>query len=427
MDSSSARHALATWPLLLGMGMLMLGAGLQGTLIGLRATMEGFMPFVTGVVMSCYYVGYIGGSVWTPVLLQRVGHIRVFAALTAVASVTILLQAAFVTPIWWGALRLVSGLCFAGIYVVAESWLNGRATNENRGTLLALYMLTLYGGLGGGQYLLTLADPAGPMLFLLISVTISLAVVPMSLSVQRAPEFEIPRKIRYREIYRQSPMGVVAVIISGVVTSSIFSMGPVYAQLSGLDPSEIATFMGVSILAAVITQLPIGRWSDRTDRRTVLIAICLIALVAAIAAAIIGTESKAILFILAAAFGGIALTLYSLSVSHINDHLAADEIVSASSAVVTLNGLGSIVGPLIVSLMMKYYGPPAYFFSLAGMLGSLVLYAAWRKIRRAAVPTYFKLPFINVQPQAVSGQMMAQVAHDAAVASADDVPPREAL
>ena len=420
MVSSSARHVLATWPLLLGMGMLMLGAGLQGTLIGLRATMEGFMPVIIGVVMSCYYVGYIGGSVWTPVLLQRVGHIRVFAALTAVASVTILLQAAFVTPIWWGALRLVSGLCFAGIYVVAESWLNGRATNENRGTLLALYMLTLYGGLGGGQYLLTVADPAGPMLFLLISVTISLAVVPMSLSVQRAPEFEIPRKIRYREIYRQSPMGVVAVIISGVVTSSIFSMGPVYAQLSGLDPSEIATFMGVSILAAVITQLPIGRWSDRTDRRTVLIAICLVALVAAVAAAIIGTASKALLFILAAAFGGIALTLYSLSVSHINDHLAADEIVSASSAVVTLNGLGSIVGPLIVSLMMKYYGPPAYFFSLAGMLGTLVLYAAWRKIRRAAVPTYFKLPFINVQPQAVSGQMMAQVAHDAAVASAQE-------
>lgn len=426
MASSSARHVLATWPLLLGMGMLMLGAGLQGTLIGLRATMEGFMPFITGVVMSCYYVGYIGGSVWTPLLLQRVGHIRVFAALTAIASVTILLQAVFVTPIWWGALRLVSGLCFAGIYVVAESWLNGRATNENRGTLLALYMLTLYGGLGGGQYLLTVADPAGPMLFILISVTISLAVVPMSLSVQRAPEFEIPRKIRYREIYRQSPMGVVAVIISGVVTSSIFSMGPVYAQLSGLDPSEIATFMGVSILAAVITQLPIGRWSDRTDRRTVLIAICLVALVAAVAAAIIGTASQVILFVLAAAFGGIALTLYSLSVSHINDHLAADEIVSASSSIVTLNGIGSIGGPMIVALMMKYFGPPAYFFSLAAMLGSLVLYAVWRKIRRAAVPRDLKLPFINVQPQAVSGQMMAQVAHDAAVAD-DDVPPREAL
>jgi MFS family permease len=281
--------------------------------------------------------------------------------------------------------------------------------------------------LGGGQYLLTVADPGGPMLFLLISVTISLSVVPMSLSVQRAPEFEIPRKIRYRELYRQSPMGVVAVIISGVVTSSIFSMGPVYAQLSGLDSSEIATFMGVSILAAVITQLPIGRWSDRMDRRTVLIAICLIALAAAMAAAIIGTASKAILFILAAAFGGIALTLYSLSVSHINDHLAADQIVSASSSIVTLNGLGSIVGPLIVSLMMKFFGPPAYFFSLAGMLGSLVLYAVWRKIRRAAVPLDFKLPFINVQPQAVSGQMMAQVAHDAAVATADDAQRREAV
>src|SRR5690606_32759824 len=196
---------------------------------------------------------------------------------TAIASVAILLQAAFVTPFWWGVLRLVSGVCFAGIYVVAESWLNGRATNESRGTLLALYMLTLYGGLGGGQYLLTLADPRGPMLFLLISVLISLAVVPMSLSVQRAPELEIPSKIRYRELYRLSPMGVVAVVVAGVVSSSLFSIGPVYARLIGLRASDIATFMGVSILAAVITQLPIGRWSDRTDRRTVLIAVCLIA------------------------------------------------------------------------------------------------------------------------------------------------------
>lgn len=398
------------------MGMLMLGAGLQGTLIGLRATLEGFLPFVTGVVMSCYYVGYIFGSVGTPRLMQRVGHIRVFAALTAVASVAILLQAVYVTPLAWGTLRLVSGVCFAGIYVVAESWLNGRATNASRGTLLALYMLTLYGGLGGGQYLLTAADPRGPMLFVLISVMISLAVVPMSLSVQRAPEFEIPSKIRFSELYRLSPMGLVAVIVSGVVTSALFSIGPVYAKLIGLGASDIATFMGVSILAAVITQLPIGRWSDRTDRRTVLIAICLIALIAAIAAGMIGTHSKAILFMLAAAFGGIALTLYSLSVSHINDHLAPDQIVSASSSIVTLNGLGSIAGPLIVSLMMKYYGPSAYFFSLAGMVGSLIVYATWRKLRRAAIPADSRVPFINVQPQAVSGQMMGQVAQEAATA-----------
>ena len=414
--ASPARQVFSTWPLLFGMGMLMLGAGLQGTLIGLRATIEGFPPFVTGVVMSCYYVGYIGGSAGTPLMMQRVGHIRVFAALTAIASVAILLQAALVTPVWWGLLRLISGVCFAGIYVVAESWLNGRATNQTRGTLFALYMLTLYGGLGGGQYLLTAADPRGPMLFLLISVTISLAVVPMSLSVQRAPEIEIPSKIRYRELYRLSPMGVVAVIVAGVVSSSLFSMGPVYARLIGLGARDIAMFMGVSILAAVITQLPIGRWSDRTDRRTVLIAVCLIASVAAVAGGMIGTLSKATLFILAAAFGGIALSLYSLAASHINDHLAADQIVSASSSIVTLNGLGSILGPLIVSLTMRHFGPPAYFFSLAVMLGSLVLYAVWRKIRRGAVPDPLKLPFINVQPQAVSGQMMAQVAHDAAVA-----------
>lgn len=403
------------------MGMLMLGAGLQGTLIALRATLEGFAPFVTGVVMSAYYMGYIGGSIGTPRLMQRVGHIRVFAALTAVASVAILLQAMLVTPVFWGVLRLASGVCFAGIYVVAESWLNDRASNENRGTLLALYMLILYGGLGGGQYLLVTADPTGPMLFILTSAMISLAVVPMSLSAQHAPDFKIPRKIRFGEMYRLSPMGVVVVVASGVVTGSLFSMGPVYAQAIGLERSEIATFMGVSIIAAVLTQLPIGRWSDRTDRRTVFIFVCVLATIAAIAAGIVGTGSKWLLYVLAAAFGGIVLSLYSLAVSHINDHLAADQIVSASSSVVLLNGMGSVAGPLFVSLMMKYFGPPAFFFSLAALIASLVLYAMWRKGRRSAVPEALKVPFINAQPQAASGQMVAQAAQEAAVAHAGTV------
>lgn len=427
MSPTPVRSLLATWPLLLGMGVLMLGAGLQGTLIALRATLEGFPPFVVGVVMSCYYVGYIAGSAGTPLLLQRVGHIRVFAALTAVASVAILLQAVLVTPLFWGVLRLASGVCFAGIYVVAESWLNDRATNESRGLLLGVYMLTLYGGLGGGQYLLVTADPAGPMLFVCTSVLISLAVVPMSLSVQRAPDFHVPRKIRFADIYRLSPMGVVGVVIAGVVTSSLFSMGPVYAQLSGLDHSEIAMFMGVSIIAAMLTQLPVGRWSDRTDRRTVLIIVCLLATIVAIAAGMIGTLSKRVLFVLAAAFGGIALSLYSLAASHINDHLDPDQIVSASSSIVLLNGLGSIAGPLFVSLMMKSLGPPAYFFSLAGMVASLVAYAAWRKWRRSAVPEELKVPFISAQPQAASGEMMAQIAHDAALANTSTRDDEEAV
>lgn len=410
---------MTSWPLLLGMGLLMLGAGLQGTLTGVRATQDGFATFVTGLVMSCYYVGYMTGSVCAPRLVQRVGHIRVFATMSSIAAATILLQAAFVAPVTWAGLRFVSGFCFAGIYVVAESWLNDRATNQNRGSLLALYMAVLYVGLGTGQFLLNLADTAGPALFMLVSALISLAAVPMTLSVQRAPEFEIPRKIAFQQLFRVSPLGVVGVIVSGVVTSCLFAIGPVYAQLIGLDATDTATFMGVSILAAMATQFPIGRLSDRVDRRSVLTAVCIAAAVIAIAALMFATMSKAILFVLAAAFGGIALTLYSLSLSHINDHLEPEQIVSASASVLLLNGAGSMLGPLLISMLMSAFGAVAYFGSLAVLVASLGLYAVWRKGRRAAVPTDHKIPFVTAQPQAV-GHMLADVAQQR-VGARDDV------
>lgn len=416
MTESSTRHLYLTWPLLLGMGLLMLGAGLQGTLIGLRATLEGFPTFVIGVVMSCYYVGYILGSFVTPELVQRVGHIRVFAALTAIASVTILLQAVIVTPSVWALLRLASGFCFAGIYIVAESWLNDRATNENRGGVLAVYMLVLYIGLGSGQFLLTAADPAGPLLFLLTSVMISIAVVPMSLSVQRAPEFQLVQRIRLGELFHVSPMGVVGVIMSGVLTGALFSIGPVYANLIGLNAADIATFMAVSILAAVLTQIPIGRLSDRMERRSVLIIVCSLAAAFAAAAAVLGTLSKLILFVLAACFGGIALTLYSLSLSHINDHLDPRQMVSASASVILLNGAGSVAGPVLFSVLIVAFGPTAYFGGMAALMGSLALYALWRKRQSAPVPFGLKVPFVGAQPQAVSGQLVAEAAQDMAVA-----------
>lgn len=420
MQGSTTRHFHSIWPLLLGMGLLMLGAGLQGTLIGLRATLDQFPVVLTGAVMSCYYIGYIGGSVCAPQLVQRVGHIRVFAALTSLASVTILVQALFVTPFVWALLRIASGFCFAGIYVVAESWLNDRASNSNRGGALAMYMLVLYIGLGGGQFLLNLADPAGATLFILVAVLISLAVVPMTLTVQRAPEFDIPHKIGIAELYRASPMGVVGVTASGMIASALFSMGAVYARLIGFDAHDIATFMGVSILAAVLTQLPIGRLSDRVDRRSVLIVVCLLAAGLAAAAAAFGVMSRTLLFVLAASFGGIALTLYSLSLSHINDHLRPEQMVSASGVVILMNGVGAIAGPLLVAALMERFGPAAYFWSLAALVGSLALYAIWRKGRRPAVAAEHKVKFVTTQPQAASGQMIGAIVQDAAVAR-DDV------
>jgi MFS family permease len=389
-----------TWPLFLGMGALMLGAGLQSTLLGLRATLEGFTPVVTGAIMSCYYVGYVFGTLIAPPLLRQVGHIRVFAALAAVASMTILVQGAFVNPFSWGVLRLVSGICFAGIYVVAESWLNDRASRSNRGTLFAVYMIVCYVGLGAAQFLLVLSDPRTPNPFMLVSVLISLAMVPIVLSARQVPERAAPCKVRLLELYRDTPLGVVGVMTSGLISSIIFSMGPVYARLSGLETSSVAAFMAVSILAAVATQYPVGRMSDRMDRRTMIAAVCTLAMLIASSIVIFRDMPHALFLALAALFSGSSLTLYSLSVSHVNDKLEPAQMVAASSALLLLNGSAAVIGPLLAGSVMAAFGPKAYFATLASLTGVLAVYDLWRKWRRRPVPPSQRGPFIGAQPRA---------------------------
>jgi MFS family permease len=388
------------WPLLLGMGVLMLGAGLQSTLLGLRATLEGFPTAVTGIVMSCYYVGYVVGTIVAPPLLRQLGHIRVFAALAAVASVAILIQGCFVNPWAWGAMRLVSGLCFAGIYVVAESWLNDRASRANRGRLFAMYMLILYVGLGAAQFLLVFSDPQTPAPFMLVSVLISLAMVPIVVSAQQVPNHAVPRKVRLRELYQNSPLGVVAVTMSGLISAIIFSMGPVYARLSGLETTSVATFMAVSILAAVVTQYPIGRLSDRMDRRTVIAGVCTLAMIVAASIVAFPELPHAAFLALAALFSGFALTLYSLSVSHVNDKLEPAQMVASSSTLLLLNGGAAAIGPLLAGSLITAFGPRAYFATLAALSGALAIYDLWRKSRRRPVPPSQKSPFIRAQPRA---------------------------
>jgi len=391
---------MANGPLLLGMGVLMLGAGLTSTLLGLRATLEGFPTLVTGAIMSCYYVGYVLGTFVAPRLVRKVGHIRVFAALAAVASAAVLVQGCFVEPFVWGAMRLVSGLCLAGIYVVAESWLNDRASRANRGRLFAVYMLVLYCGLGAAQFLLVLSNPRTAMPFMLVSILISLAMVPIVASAQQVPERAAPCKVRLRDLYRNSPLGVVAVTVSGLTSAIIFSMGPVYARLSGLETTGVATFMAVSIFAAVITQYPVGRLSDRMDRRTVIAGVCTLASIVAGSIAAFNDIPHVVFLALAALFSGFALTLYSLSVSHVNDKLEPAQMVAASSALLLVNGTAAAIGPLLSGTLMTAFGPRAYFATLAALTGALALFDLWRKIRRRPVPIAQKAPFIGSQPRA---------------------------
>ena len=388
---------LATWPLLLGMGILMLGAGLQSTLLGVRATIEAFPTTVTGIIMSCYYVGYLAGTRLAPRMLRRVGPVRAFATLAALASVAVLVHGAWVHPAPWALMRLLSGICFAGIYVVAESWLNHRASSTNRGRLLAIYMLVLYVGLGGAQFLLLVSSPQSAEPFMLVSALISAAMVPIVASAQEVAGPAVPQRVRFRELYRNSPVGVVAVAVSGMISSIIFSMGPVYARLSGLGTAGVAGFMAVSIFAAVLTQYPVGRLSDRMDRRTVIASMCLLATIVAVAIEVFGPLPRMAFLALSALFSGAALTLYSLSVSHVNDKLHPSQMVAASSKLLLINGTAAAFGPVITGALMSTFGVRAYFGVLATLTAALTLFDLWRKLQRSPVPEGQKGPFINTR------------------------------
>ena len=393
--------------LLVGMALLMLGAGLQATLLGVRATLENLSTFATGAVLASYYVGFVLGSIAAPVLVSRVGHIRVFAALAATAAATILVQGLYFGPWIWALLRVVSGVCFAGIYVVAESWLNDRAGENTRGVLLASYMVVVYMGLGAGQFLLNLGDPRGSVLFSTIAILISLAVGPIALTAQRAPDFALPRRVSFRELVAISPLGAAGALFSGATAGTLFALGPVYAARSGFDTAAVATFMACSILPAIVLQLPLGRLSDRVDRRTVLIGISIGAALAAAVALQLGSASPS-LFVAVAAYGGLSLTAYAVVLAHVNDHLHPTQMVAASATVLLANGIGSALGPVAVSAAMQLLGPGAFFGSVIGLHTSFALYAAWRKHATDAVPRLEKARFVSASPQvAPTGRLAA--------------------
>jgi MFS family permease len=393
--------------LLAGMALLTLGAGLQATLLGVRATLEGLSTFATGAVLASYYVGFVLGSIAAPALVSRVGHIRVFAALTAMAAATILVQSLYFGPLPWALLRAISGVCFAGIYVVAESWLNDRADQSSRGVLLATYMVVVYVGLGAGQFLLNLADPSGSVLFSVIGILISLAVVPIALTAQRAPDFALPRRVSFRELFVISPLGAAGALFTGATAGTLYTLGPVYAARSGFGSAAVATFMASAILPAIALQLPLGRLSDRIDRRTVLMAISIGAALAAAVAWQLGSASPA-LFLVVAAYGGLSLTAYAVILAHVNDHLHPTQMVAASATVLLANGIGSALGPVAVSASMQLFGPPAFFGSVIVLHTMFALYAAWRKHTTDAVPRPEKTRFVSASPQvAPTGRLAA--------------------
>ncbi len=392
----------------------MLGDGLQGTLLAVRANLEGFSATLTGLLMSAFYLGFLVGSIMTPRVTIRVGHIRVFAAFAALSSVAILIQALFVSVALWVLMRLLSGFCFAGLYIVAESWLNDRASNETRGKLLSLYMMVTYIGVGAGQLLLNLADPLGFQLFILTSILISVAVVPLLLSAGSPPVFHDSVRINLLDLFRLTPLGIVSMFAVGLVTATFFALGPLYAQRIGLSIRDTSYFMAVAVVGTVLLQGPIGALSDRFDRRKILTLLTILSSVAALLCIPAAQVSTRVLFFAVALFGGLAFPLYSVCIAYTNDHLKPNQMIAASGALVLVSGLGSISGPILFAMIMDRFGTQSLFWSIATVHVLTGLFAIYRMIRSAPVPLNQQGPSTPtaVHPSGSAIESIQQYTHD---------------
>ncbi|MGY6412203.1 MAG: MFS transporter [Alkalilacustris sp.] len=387
----------STWALLLGMGLLMVGNGVQGTLLGVRGAIEGFSTFEMSLVMSAYFVGFLSGSRLAPDLIRRVGHVRVFAALGSLISAVLLLYAVIPDWIAWTLMRIVIGFCFAGVYVTAESWLNNAATNENRGKALSLYMIVQMLGIIAAQALMNFADPAGFLLFVIPSVLVSLAFAPILLSVAPTPVFDTTKSMSLRELYNYSPLGTVGMFLMGGVFAAFFGMASVWGTLAGLSVFEISLFVSAIFGGGMVLQYPLGWLSDRMDRRK-LIAVS--ALVCAGVAAVGTVNGLGLPMLLAVGFliGGISNPLYALLLAHTGDFLEREDMAAASGGLLFVNGLGAVSGPLVAGWLMEWIGPEGFFLQIAVLTGMVAAYAAWRMTRRPAPAPEVTAPFTAVTP-----------------------------
>jgi len=394
----------SAWALLLGMMLLQVGNGMQGTLLGIRGGLEGFTTLEMSLVMSGYFLGFLFGSRKAPDMIRRVGHVRVFAALASLISAVMILYPALTHPYAWGAGRIIIGFCFSGVYVTAESWLNNAATNETRGKALSLYMIVQMVGIVSAQALMLVADPGGFILFIIPSVLISLSFAPILLSVSPTPAFETAKPLSLRRIWQTSPLGCVGMFLLGGIFSAQFGMAPVYGAEAGLSVAQISAFVAAFFVGALVLQVPIGWLSDRMDRRVLILAAAAVCGTGGLLGMAFGTYFPALL---AAGLlvGGMSNPLYSLLIAYTNDFLEPDDMAAAAGGMVFINGLGAVSGPFLTGWLMGRLGPWAFFLVIAVLGAGIAGYAAWRMTRRPAPPVEeterFTMVSMSASPVAV--------------------------
>jgi len=381
--------------LLLGMGILLSGSGLLGTLLGLRASAEGFSDITIGLIMAAFYFGYIVGSQWCPPLITRIGHIRTFTALSAAAAVVSLLHGMVIDPWFWGLLRLIHGICMIGLYMVIESWLNEQI-NHRRGQVFAVYMMVSLGALGAGQFLIIIygADQLGS--FAMVAMLFCLGLIPLALTRVHQPVLASITKMPLLELFKISHVGAWGALSSGLITGSFWGLSAVYALDIGLSDSEVASFIASTIIGGALLQWPIGSLSDRYDRRLVLFWVCIGAAAFALLMFIMSGRGGLWLSPIAVIYGGLSFALYALSVAQTHDRMSEGNTMAATQGLLLLNGIGATLGPLLIGALMYGLGTTSFPILLAVFLLLLASYTRYRIGADPAVPAAERTEFVPI-------------------------------
>ncbi len=386
------------WPLLFGMLLLMIGNGLQGTVLGIRGGLEGFSPVQLSYVMSGYFLGFLGGSKLTPVMIRRVGHVRVFAALGSLASAAFILYAAFPDPAFWTVMRIVVGFCFSGVYVVSESWLNDAATNETRGQALSVYALTQTLGLLIAQASVNLGDIGGYIMFVAMSVLVSVSFAPILLSVSPAPVFHTTKAMSLRALYDASPLGIVGIFLMGGVFASTFGMASVYGAEIGMTVRQISIFVGLIYFGGLLTQYPIGWMSDRMGRRSLIIMLTGGAGIVMLLGSLVGPNVN-VVYVMGLVVGAISMPMYSLLLAYTNDYLQPEDMAAASGGMIFINGIGAVGAPILQGWLMSNVSTQAFFLFIAALFLGIAAFGIFRTTQREALPVSDTATYAAVMPQ----------------------------
>ena len=398
----------SVFSLLLGAGILVIGNSLLGIVLPVRLGIERVPEFQSGLVMSAYYLGFVLGSARIQAMIRRAGHIRSFAAVAAILTAATMVHA-LIFDVWvWAALRVVAGFCMAGLYAIIESWLNVKSSNDNRGQVLSIYVVTIYAASFGGQFLVNIGTVQGNELFCVVGLAVVLSLVPVVLTRVAGPEIDKIKAMSLMALYRASPLGAVVTCGAGLLSGAFYALGALYANGLGLSVFHVSLFMGAPIFGGLALQYPIGWLSDRYDRRTVLLGVLAGALISSVMVILIAVKQGPFTGTLGAVFvfGGCLAAIYPIAVSQVYDYIERAEMVAASGGMLLIWSLGAVAGPLIASALMGRFGSEAFFIYLTVVALALLIFTRYRMVRRTARPADQQTGFVPMQTtSAIAGAL----------------------